>query len=149
MKCVFEKSAEPSPRKSQSGVVDGTTHRFGTRPVGFVSDKKSAFGATFFRVVRVIFSFGKRKKRHRCTLEQRTFQRTLKIVLQRNPVFSSGDFFGNVGGDLLLLSLQSRVQQTLSISTTYKTTQETRNFKISETKHKKYFYTVETNSFEL
>ena len=98
MKCVFEKSAEPSPRKSQSRVVDDTTHRFGTRPVGFVSDKKSAFGATFFRVVRVIFSFGKRKKRHRCTREQRTFQRTLKIVLQRNPVFSSGDFFGNVGG---------------------------------------------------
>ena len=97
LKGVFEKSADSSPQKSQFGVVDRTTHRFGTRPVGFASDKNPAFGATFFRVSHTIFSFGSRKKRHRCTREQRRFQRTLKIVLQRNPVFSSGDFLETWG----------------------------------------------------
>ena len=54
--CVFEKSANPSPPKSQSRVVDRTMHRFGIRPVSFVSDRNPGFGATFFRSSHVIFA---------------------------------------------------------------------------------------------
>ena len=109
LKGVFEKSADSSPQKSQFGVVDRTTHRFGTRPVSFVSDKNPAFGATFFRGCQVILSFGLSKKRHRRPKEQRRFQRTSKIDLHLISVILSGPICEDVGGGHVLLWQLSRV----------------------------------------